>query len=140
MINLNIKEGYIRKIETPEDSKRKLFSLAVRRDFKNKEGKYDYDHFTFFYYSSDRGPAAFIDKYVTDGDLVSVKGHDSSYAVCDENGKKVYHEDKICDELTILVKNKKEERESDSSAEETGKASSEIDEGYSLVDDEDLPF
>lgn len=134
MINLNVKAGYLRKIKTEEDAKRRMFSLAVKRDFKNKDGKYDYDHFTFFYYAADKGPAAFIENFIEDGDLVCVKGHDSSYTTMGDDGRKIYHEDKICDEISILAKGRKEENEA------SGDAESEGDDGYVLCDDEDLMF
>lgn len=76
------------------------FSLAVQRNFKNNEGKYDTDFFRVVA----SGPAAkFIESYVAKGDLISVSGRlqNRSY---DSNGKQMQITEIIVDQVNLLTK------------------------------------
>ena len=73
------------------------FTIAVQREFKNKEtGKYDAD---FFACTAFGNPAKFVEKYVSKGTKVEVRGSTHNDDWTDNNGEKhrrdVLHVDNI---------------------------------------------
>ncbi|MBO7691483.1 MAG: single-stranded DNA-binding protein, partial [Methanobrevibacter sp.] len=58
-------------------------SIAVRRDFKNKDGEYDTDFFDFSVWGSQ---AEFIEKYAKKGDKISIIGKLQNNNYEDEQG------------------------------------------------------
>lgn len=61
------------------------FRLAVRRDFKNRDGEYDSD---FFNYSAGGPSADFMEKYGRKGRMVLVQGALRSRPYTDKDGNK----------------------------------------------------
>lgn len=61
------------------------FTIAVRREYKNKQGEYDSDFIPCVCYS---GKAEFLDKYVTKGDLLGIVGALRQYKYTTDSGEK----------------------------------------------------
>lgn len=74
-----------RDIEVNHYNDRKVVrnSIAVRRDFKNKDGEYDTDFFDFSVWGSQ---AEFIEKYAKKGDKISIIGKLQNNNYEDEQG------------------------------------------------------
>ena len=63
------------------------FNLAINRNFKNKEGKYDADFINCVAY---RNTADFINKYFKKGDMICVEGRIQVRNYDDKDGTKRY--------------------------------------------------
>ena len=61
------------------------FSLAVDRNYKNAEGKYDTDFYDVIVW---RGTAEFVSKYFSKGRVIAVDGHLQTQKWTDKNGIK----------------------------------------------------
>lgn len=124
-MNLFVTSGYIANdivIDKTEAGTSILKNtIAVRRQYKNKEGKYDTDFIRFTTFGK---TAEFISQYLNKGDLVVLKGeiHTSTY---DGKEGKVKTTDYIVDSVELLPKAKKEKEQQ---AEEI------------TIDPEELPF
>ena len=66
------------------------FSIAVNRNFKNAEGKYDAD---FINCVAFRKSAEFIQKYFHKGDMIAVTGRIQTGSYTNKEGVKVYTTD-----------------------------------------------
>lgn len=63
------------------------FTIAINRNFKNKEGKYDADFLNLVAY---RNTADFINKYFKKGDMICVEGRVQVRNYDDKDGNKRY--------------------------------------------------
>ena len=82
------------------------FTLAVNRNYKNKNGEVDAD---FFDVTAWNTKAVVIAKYVKKGNLLGVAGRVELNKVEKEDGSKKYYTQVILDELDLLEKKPKEE-------------------------------
>ncbi len=73
-------------------------SIAVRRDFKNKEGKYDSDFFTFTLWGAQ---AEYVEKYAKKGDKIAICGKllNNNY---EKNGQTIYSNDIQVENIELL--------------------------------------
>lgn len=80
------------------------FTIAIRRELKNKNGEYDSDFINCVAYNN---TADLVSKYLQKGDKVAVEGkiQTGSY---EKDGKKVYTTDIVVDKVEFL-NNKKGE-------------------------------
>lgn len=117
-----------------EEGKTFIFKVSVRRDYKNKDGKYDWDNITVNCPAFNKSTVKYLENYVNDGDIVEVEGHINTYTT-ESEGKKIYHEDHVCDKVSIAAK--KGSGEDRVVSEETYSAGS----GFEEADiDDDEPF
>lgn len=124
------------KMISKEDGKRVCFKLGIRKDFKDKEGNYGYNNPLLIVPTYNEGLANFIKTYVKDGDKVEVKAEVTTWEGESEDGKKTYHQDLICNKLSIISSKEvsKEEKVSEESPM--------VMDGFTEIDvsEDDLPF
>lgn len=123
-----------------EEGKSFRFNVSVRRTYKNKDGKYDWDNVTLNCPAFNKATINFLQNYVNNGDIVDVEGHVNTYVTENENGEKSYHQDLVCDQITIAAK--ASEKGDDVVSEEKITADSGCPDGFEEadIDDEDCPF
>lgn len=102
------------------------FSIAVNRRFKNKEGKNEADFFAVIAW---RGTADFCNKYLQKGRLVSVEGTLQNRTYEAQDGSKRWVTEIIADSIEGLDKAKEEKP-----------APSAQNDGFTEVEDDELPF
>lgn len=73
-------------------------TIAVRRDFKNKNGEYDTDFFTFTIWGNQ---AEYIDKFATKGDKVLISGKllNNNY---EKDGRMIYSNDIQVENIELI--------------------------------------
>ena len=91
-------------------------SVAVDRDYKNKEGKYDTD---FIPISAIGKSAEFLDKYFSKGDAIAVTGSIRTGSYTNKDGQKVYTTDVAVDKISFVPSAKKSETTEETSAKKT---------------------
>ena len=79
------------------------FTLAVNRDYKNAEGKYDADFITCVAFE---GKAETISKFVSKGDRFCVSGRIQTRNYEKQDGSKAYITEVIVDSFDFLESNK----------------------------------
>ena len=104
------------------------FTLAVNRDYKNAEGKYDAD---FIPCVAFEGKAETISKFVQKGDKFCVSGKIQTRTYDKSDGSKAYVTEVIVDGFDF-IEGKKDKPD-------TPKLDIEYDD-FEEIDDEDLPF
>lgn len=116
---------------TQKDIKSCQFTVAVNRNFKNKDGNYDAD---FISCKAFRNTADFIGKYIKKGNLVCVEGslQTGSY---EKDGKTIYTTDVMVENITLLEKKEKEAEVPQNTKTEYKAEESDI-----TLTDADLPF
>lgn len=82
------------------DSKFGRSTVAVTRDFKNSEGKYDSDFVSITYSGK---TAEFIEKYFHKGDPIVVQGAIRTGSYTNKEGNKVYTTDVHVDKVSFSV-------------------------------------
>lgn len=116
------------------------FTIAVRRDYKNRDGEYESDFITCKAY---RYSAEFLSKYACKGTLVGIVGTIQTGSYENNEGKKVYTTDIKVDNCEILGSGKSKE-EPDEEVEKPNENSSDdvfADFGSSIeISDEDIAF
>ena len=129
--------GKFRKI-WHEEGKSFLFKVSVRRNYKNQEGKYDWDNINVNCPGFKNATINFLRDYVNDGDIVCVQAHVHTYT-SEKNGGTEYHQDLVCDQISIAARNP-ETAVSEERIEAPDNAN--YDEGFTEagIDDEDCPF
>jgi len=140
-MNLVVLEGRIAnnlelRYSTGENANASLnFSVAVSRDFKNSEGKYDAD---FIRCVAFRNQAEFISKYFKKGDPISIVGNIRTGSYTNKDGVKVYTTDVYVDKVHFVVGGKS----SDGSAQNQTKPAQTNDDFMNIPDDveEELPW
>ena len=116
------------------------FTLAVNRNFKNKEGGYDAD---FINITAWRRLAELISNTLQKGSLIAVTGriHTSSYEAKD--GTRRYTTDVVADEIAFLEKKGTSSADRSNEPAMYEKQSDDFGipvDGFSPIDDDDLPF
>ena len=109
-------------------------SIAVRNDFKNKEGQYDSQFFNFEVWNAQ---ADYLAKYAVKGTPILIEGKLKNGAYEKENGERVYTTSVIVEKLEILDFKKKENEED---TERVVIAPKEAEEKVIMLSDDDLPF
>lgn len=118
-------------------------SLAVKKNFKNKDGEYETDFYNFVAFGK---TADYISNYCYKGDLVLLNGRLSMSKITDENQKRINVIDVICEEIEILGKAKREfEAKADNRVEELEKAEQKRQDFLNVeikndISADDLPF
>lgn len=79
-------------------------TIAVRRDYKNKEGNYDSDFFNFTVWGTQ---AEFVSKYASKGDKILISGKllNNNY---EKDGQTVYNNDIQVETIELLSPKKQE--------------------------------
>lgn len=89
-----------RDIEVNHYNDRKVVknTIAVRRDFKNKNGEYDSDFFTFSVWGNQ---AEFVEKYAHKGDKIAIVGKllNNNY---EKDGQTIYSNDIQVESIELL--------------------------------------
>ena len=89
-----------RDIEVKHYNDRKVIknTIAVRRDFKNKNGEYDSDFFTFSVWGNQ---AEFMQKYAHKGDKIAIVGKllNNNY---ERDGQTIYSNDIQAENIELL--------------------------------------
>ena len=80
-----------------------IFTLAVQRKFKNKNGDYESDFINCVAY---RQVAELLNKYTKKGDLIGVEGKIQTRNYENKDGKKVYITEVIVENIDFLSTNK----------------------------------
>ena len=105
------------------------FTLAVNRDYKNAEGKYDAD---FIPCVAFEGKAETISKFVQKGDKFCVSGKVQTRNYAKSDGSKAYVTEVIVDGFDFI--------ESKKDKPDTPNINVPVDDYEEIADDEDLPF
>lgn len=75
------------------------FRIAVRRNFKNAEGKYESD---FINCKAFKGNADYLVKYAHKGDRLAVEGRIQTGSYTKQDGTKVYTTDLMVDNVEVI--------------------------------------
>ena len=92
-------------------------TIAVRNDYKNKEGEYDSQFISFVAY---RNNAEFLNKYTQKGSKVLLEGKWNTRTYDNKEGNKVYVNEMVVDKVELLG-NKPTEKKQEPKPEETKK-------------------
>ena len=76
-------------------------SIAVRRDFKNKDGEYDTDFFNFTIWGNQ---AEYVEKYARKGDKICLSGKILNNNYENKEGEKIYSFDIQAESIELFVK------------------------------------
>ena len=131
------KDGEVRT--TNNGQRAYINSIAVNRNYKNKEGKYDTDFFDFNYWN----PADNFIPYLTKGKLILLEGKIQKRSYENEKHENRHITEVIAEHIELLSSEKKEEKEENTQQEIEIPMNykTEYDNENSVhVDDEDLPF
>lgn len=109
--------------ELPNGKKNGRTSIAVRRNMKNKDGKYDSDFIGIVAWDK---KCEYISQYAKKGTKIEVAGRIETGSYQDKDGKTVYTTDVVVEEANILTYPQNVDNSVDNSA--------------NVVTDEDLPF
>ena len=108
-----IKVGVLPQIGE-ENKKRTIINLAVQRNFKNSEGKYETDFFRCVLWN---GLASSTKEYCHRGDILGIKGRIQNRSFVDENNTTKYLTEIIAEKVSFVTtkskKTKEEETEDD---------------------------
>lgn len=75
------------------------FRVAVRRKYKNSDGKYDSD---FINCKAFKNNAEYLAKYAHKGDKIAVTGNIQTGSYTNKNGAKVYTTDIMVDNVEVI--------------------------------------
>lgn len=109
-------------------------SVAVNRNYKNKDGEYDTDFFNFVYWNINDN----FSKYLKKGKPVIIEGTLQNRSYDDKDGKKKYVTEIIAERIELTGEVKKEENPSDQEDFEEMKYTTDY-QGEAIPDSE-LPF
>ena len=112
------------------------FTLAINRNFKNKDGNYDAD---FLNCQAFKNTAEFIEKYFKKGSMMAITARAQTRNYDDNDGKKRFVTEFIVEEVYFAGSN---EKKNETSIEVQQNYTSDYDNAGSEVtlSDEDLPF
>ena len=112
------------------------FTLAINRNFKNKDGNYDAD---FLNCQAFKNTAEFIEKYFKKGSMIAITARAQTRNYDDNDGKKRFVTEFIVEEVYFAGSN---EKKNETSIEVPQNYTSNYDTAGSEVtlSDEDLPF
>lgn len=83
-------------------------SIAVQRNFKNKDGNYDADFIPIVAFGKQ---AEFLNEHFTKGDVIYVQGNIRTGSYTNKDGQKVYTTDVFVDQIDFVPGSKKEGEE-----------------------------
>lgn len=86
------------------------FNIAVKRTFKNAEGKYDSDFFSCVAFNK---TAELIGKYVKQGDMIAISGKLQTRNYTNREGKKIYKTEIVVEDVEFLQSKKQDGQASD---------------------------
>ena len=113
-----------------------LYTLAVQRDFKNKDGNYDADFIRCKAFGK-RGE--FAEKYLHKGMKILAEGRLQSGSY-EKDGQTHYTTDLIVDRHEFCESRKDSQPQGQSQPQQYNEYDNGIPEGFQAVDDEDIPF
>lgn len=114
------------------------FTIAVNRNFKNKEGNYDSDFINIIAYKQ---TATFISKYFHKGSKILLEGRIQTRNYDDKDGKKVYVTEVIAENVELIDKKEVENTNDDVAVPTNYKSNYDGGNDTSIVlSDQDLPF
>ncbi len=116
------------------------FTLAVNRNFKNKEGGYDAD---FINITAWRRLAELISNTLQKGSLIAVTGRIQTSSYEAKDGTRRYTTDVVADEIAFLEKKGTSSADRSNEPAMYEKQSDDFGipvDGFSPIDDDDLPF
>lgn len=110
-MNLVVLVGRITKdIELKQSQQGKAIgktSIAVRRDYKNSEGKYDADFLNLIAFGN---TAEFMSKYFEKGSMVAITGRIQTGSYNNKEGQKIYTTDVIVNTAEFVESKKTESK------------------------------
>lgn len=118
------------EIRTNNESTVARFSVAVNRDFKNKDGKYDADFINCVAFGK---TAEFLEKYFSKGMRIGLVGRIQTGSYTNKDGQKIFTVDVICEKVEFI----------DSKSESKPEAKAEPSNGFTNAtpaDEDFLPF
>lgn len=134
-MNLTVLSGnLVKELEvrqTPSNKTVGRSTIAVRRNVKNKEGKYESDFVNLVFWGKQ---CDYITQYAKKGTKIEVKGRIETGSYQDKDGKTVYTTEVVVEEANILTYPQNVDNSVDNSANATGNSD------FEQVTDEDLPF
>ena len=117
------------------------FTLAIPRNYKNKNGEYLTDFINCITW---RNLARNMAEYCKKGDLVGIKGRIQNVSYTDRDGNNIYKTEIIADNVTFLANSNKKEEPTQKNEVETESVKQEdpfASFGEEIViNDDDLPF
>ena len=122
------------EVRATNDSSVAKFSIAVNREFKNSEGKYDAD---FINCVAFKDKAAFVEKYFHKGMKVALIGRIQTGSYTNKDGQKVYTTDVVVNSCEFC------ESKSDSNSSPKNEPGPADNNGFEQIPegiDEELPF
>lgn len=93
----------VKDVEVKQTSNNKSVgrsTIAVRRNFKNQEGKYDSDFFNLVFWGKQ---CDYVSQYAKKGTKIEVAGRLETGSYDDKDGKKCYTTDVVVEEVNILT-------------------------------------
>lgn len=94
--------------EYEENKKRTIINLAVQRNFKNSEGKYETDFFRCVLWN---GLASSTKEYCHRGDILGIKGRIQNRSYVDENNTTKYLTEIIAEKVSFVTTKSKKTKE-----------------------------
>lgn len=94
------------EVRTNNDSTIARFSVAVNRDYKNKDGKYDADFINCIAFGK---TAEFLEKYFSKGMRIGLIGRIQTGSYNNKDGNKVYTTDVVAEKVEF-VENKSDSK------------------------------
>lgn len=110
------------------------FRIAVKRTYKNAEGKYDSDFFSCVAFNK---TAELIGKYVKQGDLIAISGKLQTRNYTNREGRKVYVTEIVVEDVEFLQSKKQDGQDIPNFTETDLFKDAHFEE---VGNDEDLPF
>ena len=109
-------------------------SIAVQRNFKNKDGNYDADFIPIVAFGKQ---AEFLDAHFTKGDVLYVQGNIRTGSYTNKDGQKVYTTDVFVDQIDFVPGSKKDGEEK-TEKKSNSKSKVDPDEDFMNISQEDL--
>lgn len=122
------------EIRINNDSTVARFTVAVNREFKNKDGKYDADFINCVAFSKQ---AEFVEKYFSKGMRIGLVGRIQTGSYTNKDGQKVYTTDVVCEKVEFI------DSKSESKSESKPETKPSNDNGFMNVPagiEDELPF
>lgn len=120
--------------QTPSNVSVCRFSVAVQRNFKNKDGGYDADFITCVAW---RAQAEFVSKYFSKGSAIQVRGAMQNANYTDANGVKHYAMECLVDHIEFGMGKKEDSKPQEQNA---GVQLGDLEDFEEILSDGDVPF
>lgn len=130
---------------TNEGSDKARITIAVNRNFKDKNGNYNTDFFDILLWNS---LAKRVNEWCKKGDTIGVRARLQNISYTDKEGKKVYKNEIVADDISFIANSQKKEIEkvvTQKSQVENESVNQETDPFANfgeevVINDDDLPF